>query len=237
MHRTLPVALALALSAALAGCDDPAKDAPKATVTDAPKPTAAATAKPTTPAATATAAASAAPAATGASAAAGPKESLAIAADGSSVGFVGSKVTGKHEGSFEKFSGTIDLVDGAIEKSKVTISIDTESVKTDMEKLTGHLKSGDFFDTAKFPKATFESTEIKAAGTGFTVSGNLDLHGVKKAVSFPATITVAPDAVTAKAEFAINRKDFGIVYAGKADDLIRDDVLIKLSVKAPRAKK
>jgi hypothetical protein len=37
-------------------------------------------------------------------------------------------------------------------------------------------------------------------------------------------------------EFAINRKDFGIVYAGKADDLIRDEVVLKLSVKASRSR-
>jgi hypothetical protein len=42
--------------------------------------------------------------------------------------------------------------------------------------------------------------------------------------------------VTVKSEFAINRKDFGIVYAGKADDLIRDDVVIHLDLRAPRQK-
>jgi polyisoprenoid-binding protein YceI len=228
MHRSLPVVAALLLSAALAGCENPAADKPKAQVSDAPAQTAAV-----------------APGAqkavsTGAPAAPGVKESLPIAAEGSSIGFVGSKVTGKHEGSFKQFSGTIDLVDGAAEKSKVTISIDTESVTTDTEKLTGHLKSPDFFDTAKFPKATFESTEIKAggaAGATHTITGNLDLHGVKKVIAFPATLTVTADAVTAKAEFAINRKDFAINYAGKADDLIRDEVLIKLSIRAPRAKK
>jgi hypothetical protein len=42
--------------------------------------------------------------------------------------------------------------------------------------------------------------------------------------------------VTVDSEFAINRKDFGIVYAGKADDLVRDDVVIKLDLKSPRQK-
>jgi len=59
---------------------------------------------------------------------------------------------------------------------------------------------------------------------------------VKKSISFPATIQVSPDSVSANAEFSINRKDFGINYPGKADDLIRDGVVIKLTIKAPRKK-
>jgi polyisoprenoid-binding protein YceI len=110
---------------------------------------------------------------------------------------------------------------------------------SDQEKLTGHLKSGDFFDVEKFPKATFTSTEIKPGGAGgatHTITGNLELHGVKKSISFPAKVTVDASAVKADAEFVINRKDFGLVYPGKPDDLIKDEVLIKLHVTAPRKK-
>ena len=91
----------------------------------------------------------------------------------------------------------------------------------------------------KFPKATFTSTEIKAGGdkgATHTVTGELDLHGVKKTISFPATLAVTADGATGTAEFSINRKDFGLVYPGKPDDLIRDDVGIKLSLKATRKK-
>ncbi len=151
-------------------------------------------------------------------------------------------MTGKHEGKFEKVSGTVTLAGGKIEGGKMTVVVDLASVKTDSDKLDGHLKSKDFFDVETYPKATFTSTEIKvgnpnAAGdkaAAHTVTGELDLHGVKKTISFPANITVAPDAVSGTAEFSINRKDFQIVYAGKADDLIRDDVLLKLTLKAPR---
>ena len=56
-----------------------------------------------------------------------------------------------------------------------------------------------------------------------------------KSISFPATITVEEDRVVAQAEFSIKRFDFGIVYKGRADDLIRDDVVIKLDLVAARA--
>jgi len=92
---------------------------------------------------------------------------------------------------------------------------------------------------AKFPKATFVSTKIEPSSSGastHTVTGNFELHGVKKSITFPATIQVTPENVAVDAEFAINRKDFGIVYAGKADDLIRDEVVIKLNPRVPRKK-
>jgi polyisoprenoid-binding protein YceI len=60
----------------------------------------------------------------------------------------------------------------------------------------------------------------------------LQLHGVTKSISFPATIKVGGDAVEVDAEFAINHKDFGIVYPGMPDDLIKDDVLLKLRIRA-----
>jgi polyisoprenoid-binding protein YceI len=166
-------------------------------------------------------------------------EKLAITPENSKVEFVASKVTRSHNGSFKQFSGEIDLDPGNIAASHVTIDIETSSVVADDDQLTGHLKTPDFFDVAKFPKAIFVSTRIEPAAAGgdsYTITGNFDLHGVKKSISFPATIKAAPDSVAVNAEFSINRKDFGIVYAGKADDLIRDGVVIKLSLKVPRKK-
>lgn len=197
-------------------CANPADNAPKAVVSEAAPPIASSAIPDTVTA---------------------KGNKLSFAADSSTIDFVGSKVTGVENGSFKKFTGSIDLVEGKPEKSRVEVTIDLNSVETKVGKLTEHLKSPDFFDVAKFPNAAFASTEIKAGGekgASHTVTGTLDLHGVKKSVSFPATINITDDAVTVASEFAINRKDFGIVYAGKADDLIRDEVLLKLSVKAPR---
>jgi polyisoprenoid-binding protein YceI len=165
-------------------------------------------------------------------------ETLVISPENSKVEFVAAKVTRSHNGSFKQFAGTIDLVNNGIESSRVKIDIETNSVVTDEDALTKHLQTPDFFDVARFPKATFVSTKIAPgikAGTTH-VTGNFDLHGVKKSITFPATIHLTPDSVTVDAEFAINRKDFGIIFAGKADDLIRDGVVIKLTIRVPRTK-
>ena len=114
-----------------------------------------------------------------------------ITPQNSKIEFVGSKVTGKHNGSFQDFSGQIDYT-GNPETSRVNITIKADSITTDTPDLTKHLKTADFFDVAKFPEATFVSTAIKAGGENgatHTVTGNLTMHGVTKAVTFPATIT------------------------------------------------
>ena len=160
-----------------------------------------------------------------------------ITPQNSKIEFVGSKVTGSHNGSFQDFSGQIDYT-GNVETSHVNITIKTDSLTTDTADLTKHLKTADFFDVAKYPDATFVSTSIKAGGengASHTITGNLKLHGVEKAVTFPATIAVTPDVATVNATFSINRKDFGINYAGAANNLIRDDVVLTLTIRANKA--
>lgn len=164
-------------------------------------------------------------------------QNYSITPENSKIEFVGSKVTGSHNGSFQKFAGEIHYT-GDVTTSHVTITMDSDSLTTDTPDLTKHLKTADFFDVAKYPQAKFESTAIKAGGdkgASHTVTGNLTLHGVTKSVTFPATIAATPDAVTVDSSFAINRKDFGINYAGAADNLIRDEVVLTLKIKATKA--
>ena len=165
--------------------------------------------------------------------AATPTASLAVNPSNSKIEFVGAKVTASHDGGFTDFSGKVDLAE-PVEQSRIEITIQTASLYADKEKLTKHLKSPDFFDVEKFPTATFRSTGIKKEGPQHTITGDLTLHGVTKRISFPATIQVTDAQVKANAEFSINRKDFGIVYPGMPDDLIRDLVVIKLALGLPR---
>ncbi|HEY8185737.1 MAG TPA: YceI family protein [Pyrinomonadaceae bacterium] len=211
MRSNLTTLALIIVAVLMLGCANPAADKPRATVGNA-----------------APEASAAKPAAT---------ETLVISPENSKVEFVASKVTRTHNGSFKQFSGKIELAPNSIPDSRVSVDIETASIVADDDQLTAHLKTADFFDVAKLPKATFVSTKIEpASGATHTVTGNLEMHGVKKSITFPATIQVNPDSVSVNAEFAINRKDFGIVYAGKADDLIRDEVVMKLNVNAPRKK-
>jgi len=84
-----------------------------------------------------------------------------------------------------------------------------------------------------FEESTFELTGVKAASEGnYEVSGNLTIIGNTKNITFPASTSVADGTAKIHAKFDINRKDFGVVYDGMADDLIRDEVVIELKLEA-----
>jgi polyisoprenoid-binding protein YceI len=211
MKRLGAIGTFLSLLIVTAACNDPAANVNKAVTGEAQT--------------------SASPRTTGA-------QTYGITPQNSKVEWIGSKVTGSHNGSFEKFNGEIHYANNDVAQSHVQITIDTSSVKADDPKLTEHLKSPDFFDVVKFPEAKFESTTIKAGGekgATHTVTGNLTMHGVTKSITFPATISVLGDAATVEANFALNRKDFGINYAGAADNLIRDEVVMTLRIRANKA--
>ena len=137
-------------------------------------------------------------------------------------------------GSFNKITGTINFDPANPAAASVEAVIDTTSMSsTGNDQRDGHLKSPDFFDVAKYPSAAFTATEFtpKASdNSSHEIAGELELHGVKKAIRFPAKLTIDSTTASGQAEFTINRKDFGIVYPGKPDDLIKDDVLLKLNL-------
>jgi polyisoprenoid-binding protein YceI len=227
----LPMVLAFLPMLGISGCANPAEDVAPATVSEAKEIPPA----PALPGQDKLAESASKPAV-------GPEPSTgapAITPENATIGFIGSKVTGSHTGGFKLFKGTFEVVPTKIESSKITAEIDTNSIFTDTDRLTNHLKSPEFFDVAKFPTSTFVSTGIdagskdsKAKDATHTVIGNLTLHGVTKSISFPAKIAVSGDNATLDSEFFINRQDFGITYPGKANDLIRDEVVIKLAIHA-----
>lgn len=163
-----------------------------------------------------------------------------IALDGSII-FIGSKVTGSHTNRFTSWIATAEQDDKG-ELSSLSVVIQTKDIQADFEnptkwtpKLEAHLRDDDFFASAKHPTATFQldtvtplSGDLK--GATHTLSGRFTIRGITKTISFPATISKSPFA--AQAEFSINRKDFNMKFDGKADNLIRDGVVLKIDLKA-----
>ena len=145
----------------------------------------------------------------------------------STIEWVGSKVLGqKQKGGFKDIQGTA-IVDKDGKLKSVTATINILSLYSAKEKLTKHLLNEDFFLSSQFATATFTSRKI----TDTELTGTLNMRGVKKEITFDATTTTSNDQVNIVAELAINRKDWGINYAGKADNLILDDVDVSLNVK------
>ncbi len=143
------------------------------------------------------------------------------------------KVIGGHELGFPGATGAA-LVNGEA-LTGVDVAVSMSGLVADPEKLRTHLLTADFFDAAQFPEAKFHSTQVTGAAPAYTVTGTLALHGAEKEVTFPVTGSVAAGVFTGTAELVLDRKDFGLVYPGKPDNLIQDNVElhVKLVAKAP----
>ena len=144
-----------------------------------------------------------------------------------------SKVTG----SFTKFSGTVVYDPANAAASSAKAEIDAASITTANERRDGHLKSPDFFDVAKFPTLTFESTKVTGNGSKLKIEGNLTMHGVTKPVTLEGEFLGAGAAMGGQragfeASTKVDRKDFGIVWNKVVDQgtMLGDDVEIRLAV-------
>ena len=162
--------------------------------------------------------------------------------DHSNIGFkVRHLMVSNVKGSFDKHTGTVEINDKDITKSKVEVSIDTNSINTNVQKRDDHLRSADFFDVAKFPTMTFVSKKIAQAGKDkLKVTGDLTLHGVTKEVVLdvegPSKESKDPWGSLRKGATAttkINRKDFGLVWNKALETggvAVGDKIIITLEI-------
>jgi len=119
------------------------------------------------------------------------------------------------KGGFAKFSGQARLDTAGKALKSVSLEIESGSLWTEIDMLTNHLKSADFFDVRRIPTAKFESTKIEPGSGKSQITGKLTLHGVTKEISFPATIEVSDAGLTLESEFTIDRSEFGMTYDPK----------------------
>ena len=159
----------------------------------------------------------------------------------STVGFsVRHMMVSDVKGAFDKYTGTVDLDDTDVTKSKVNIEVEVASINTKSAKRDEHLRGADFFDAVKFPKLTFKSTKIEKAGTGFKVTGDLTLHHITKSVVLDVAALSDefkdPWGGTHRGTSAttrISRKDFGLTWTKAIDKggvVVGDEVLIELQI-------
>lgn len=164
---------------------------------------------------------------------------LPVNSDASTVKWTGNKVTGEHFGEVKITSGVLLVNDGKLTGGNFVADLNTIDVQ-DMEgeykdKLDGHLRSDDFFDVANHPEASFVITSVAdGANDGeVVISGNLTMRGVTKNITFNANVTeVSENSVRANADFNVAREDWGVNYAGQADDLISKEFNLKIDVVA-----
>jgi polyisoprenoid-binding protein YceI len=143
-------------------------------------------------------------------------EELTLSPQNTKIEWIGTKPGGKHTGGFGQFSGTIDVAN-----SKLTVEIGTDSLHSDNNQLTGHLKGPDFFNVQKHTKASFNATKIEAKKSGawtHQITGDLTLLGKKKTISFPAKVSTE-GGLTLESKFTIDRRHYGMNFGqGRVDN-------------------
>lgn len=132
-------------------------------------------------------------------------------------------------------TGTLTLDPKNAAASKVSIDVPVANLRTGISALDEHLMKPDFFDAAKFPKATFVSTSVKPDGaTGAEITGNLTIKGVTKPVTLDADFYGAGKApamaggkenVGFVATTTVKRSDFNMGYGVP---MVGDNVELKI---------
>ncbi len=124
----------------------------------------------------------------------------------------------KVRGGFNRFEGTLELAEDPVD-SKVSVTIEADSVDTRDENRDNHLRTNDFFDVANHPTWTFVSTKIHPVdATDWKVDGDLTIRGTTR----PVTLDVELEGVVKdpygnhrvgfSARTTIDREDFGVAF-------------------------
>ena len=123
------------------------------------------------------------------------------------------------EGEFDGFAGEVQFDPADLMATRVSATVQTASVDTDVDARDGHLRTADFFDVETFPTMTFQSTAVQPTGpTTFRLTGDLTLHGVTRPVTLDVTAAgpIADPRGGTRAGFhaegEIDRRDFGITW-------------------------
>lgn len=140
-------------------------------------------------------------------------------------------------GRFNEFTGKIAM-DADVSNNTVEFEVKAASIDTGNEKRDQHLRSSDFFSAKQFPVITFKSTKVSAKEGKedvLEVTGDLELHGVKKSVTVDVEITgrgqgrQGESLIGFESTFTIQRSEFGMTYGMGS---VSDDIRITVSIEA-----
>lgn len=147
---------------------------------------------------------------------------------GSSLAFTATWSGSAIEGQFKTWTADILFSPQALDRSKLTVNVDMGSAATGDDQRDQSLPSGDFFDTAEHPKATFTASKFRKTGEGkFVADGTLDLRGVKKPLSLPFSLKIDGDTATARGVTTLDRTTFGV---GQGEWASTDEIAAKVKV-------
>lgn len=156
----------------------------------------------------------------------------------------GKKVTGEHSGTVKLSDGTLTVDGGKLTGGSFTFDMNS-IVCTDLTdagynaKFIGHMKSEDFFNTAKYPTSTFKITKVTPkGGDAYDITGNMTIKGITNAVTIPSTVKVTANGIEASGKATLDRTKYDIRYGSKSffenigDKAIYDDFVVEIKLVA-----
>jgi polyisoprenoid-binding protein YceI len=132
------------------------------------------------------------------------------------------------QGRFDSWKADILFGPEALDKSKVTVTIDMTSARTGDPQRDASLPAGDWFDAATHPKAVFTATRFEKTGADrYVAHGTLNLRGVTKPVDLPFKLTITGDKARVSGDTSLDRTVFGV---GQGEFTATDQVPAKVAV-------
>jgi polyisoprenoid-binding protein YceI len=162
-----------------------------------------------------------------------------------------SKAAHEHVVRATKWTGSVKYDESAPDKCEVKLDIPVNGLVVDEPVMRKRLKfdkaisdgdrkkvheemlDEDQLNASKFPKISFVSTSCKKSGEGkIQVTGDLEIHGVKKRITVPMDIQLGGGKLRAKGQFSLTHEDFGFEPYSAALGAIKNDETLMFSVRA-----
>lgn len=170
-------------------------------------------------------------------------EKLNIDANNSHVSWEGRKITGAHNGHLKVKGGKLEmgngkLVGGILEIDMTSIVVADLTDPEQNGKLTGHLKSDDFFSVGKHPVSKLVITNVELKNGKHNITGDLTIKGITNKVTFPADVKSEKSKLSASAKMEVDRTKYDIKYrSGKffpnlGDKVIKDIFYVDVNLVA-----
>ncbi|MBX3606090.1 MAG: YceI family protein [Piscinibacter sp.] len=151
---------------------------------------------------------------------------------GSEITFTSKQMGVPVDGKFKKFDAQVAFDPKKPEAAKIGFTIDLASVSLGSTEVESEVVKPDWFDTRKFPQASFQSSSVKAAGPGkYEVAGKLTIKGASQNVTVPVTLAQAGATTTASGAFVIKRLDYRIGDGDWKDtSMVANDVQVRFKL-------
>ena len=150
----------------------------------------------------------------------------------SEIAFVSKQMGVPVEGVFKKFDARIELDPKKPEAGNVSFSVDTGSASLGIAQTDAELPKPEWFNTPKFPQASFQSGAIKGLGGGrFEVTGKLTIKGNVRDIVVPVSVVQIAGTSMASGAFTIKRLEFRIGEGDWGDtSIVANEVQVRFNL-------